>query len=199
MAIPTPIYDPTDPHDAWALSGVGYAEDKFYFRASDSRGHSHICQVKVSPNLQAQINLLIGDENLPYKTATEVFRDAVVHRVRWILEKQRAAAGAPDAELWKASKDALLRDEIANEREVSETRRALLAEIWSIVQQLTSENMPNKAHEYVDKFEDAVLDWEDIDERRKGVREVEQLRGYLATGRGGNVTPMAAERWVRGS
>ena len=67
--IPTPINDPDDPNDAWALTGPGYEIDKFYFRASDQRGHSHTCQVRVTPNLAAMVNVLVGDP----KTLTHKF------------------------------------------------------------------------------------------------------------------------------
>lgn len=179
--IPTPITDPDDPNDAWALTGPGYALDKFYFRASDQRGHSHTCQVKVTPNLAAQINVLVGDPNLPYKSMTEVFRDAITHRVHWILEEQRRVAGDPDAALWKAQLDVLFMEKMALLNAEIENQRAVFEQAWTTLQTLVAEGFIDKAYEHVDEFEDVVLNYTDRDWRRKYMAEVDQMRDYITT------------------
>ncbi len=188
--IPVPITDPSDPYDAWALTNNGYALDKFFMRTSDSNGHTSLIHVKLGPNLHNMLNMLVGDDQLPYTSQASVIRDALVHRVRYILDQQaRANAGQTDpvtTSLWQTE---VFRHRIEQAREMRAENTRTLATLWEEVQELCLRNDYTTAHEWIDNYEDLVLDYEDIDDRRFGVEQVEQMRAFVVAQRENRATP----------
>lgn len=195
--IPTGVYDPDDPHDAWGLLGTGYAVDKFYCRASDSNGHSSLVHVKMSPNTHAMLNRLVNDPALPYQSHADVLRDSLTHRIKFILEAQKAASdiGKADAELWAMWRDVLFAGEIEQAQRSRAERQRSLEMLWSEVQTLMGERQVDRAYEWVDRYEDMVLEYEDVDDRRIGAQHVEQMRQYIASAKDGRIAVLPSTEW----
>lgn len=197
--IPTGYTDPDDPRDMWALAAVGYAPDKFYMWSRDSKGFGDVTQIKTPPSLKAMVMQLVGDEDLPYRTFADFARDAMVHRMRWLLEQQNTM----NEPLWHRLRESLHREEIAEILRVVEERHQYVIELWNVIDTLRANKLANEAHEAIDKFEDIVLEFDDIDARREHMAIVEQMREYLTTGVGrpqfeqATVTPIHGKRAAR--
>lgn len=172
--IPEAITDPSDPTDEWALSNNGYAPDKFYLRASDSRGHHSMIHTNMSPNLHAQINELIANENLPYKTQAAFVRDAAVHRLRWLMEQEKAGV-----QMYTGLAEELLLDRLRSEKDRMALREEVCKEVWEHIARLLATGQSDAALEEVDAYEDVV--WEEYDKRDRKVymREVTKMREHL--------------------
>lgn len=172
--IPQPVTDPVDAHDAWALTNTGYHLEKFYLRASDSRGHAEVVHVKVSPNLKAMMTKVIAQDGLPYGSMADIVRDAVIHRLRWI-EQQRAQgvelAGLTDEEMYLA--------ELELAKRTRELRAAAARDTWDWLQQLVADGHRNHAIEWVDRFEAMVDEYDEVRARVAGFNEVERMRQFI--------------------
>jgi hypothetical protein len=196
--IPTGVHDPDDPHDAWALTNSGYALDKFYCRASDSNGHSELVHVKLSPNARAMLNMLVGDESLPYKTQADVLRDALTHRIHFILDAQKKASniGQADAGLWQLWRTMVYANQIEEARAQRAENQRALEMTWEELQTLMNRKQTDRAWELVDYYEDTVLDHVDADDRKFGASQVEQMRAFIEASKAGKVAVMPrVEEW----
>jgi hypothetical protein len=178
--IPTGYTDPADPRDMWALASVGYAPDKFYMWSLDTNGHGDVSQLKTPPNLKAMVMQMVGDEDLPYRTFADFARDAIVHRIRWLLDQQNTL----NEPLWQRLRESLHREELAEIRRVIEERRQYVVDLWNTIDELRAAKLSNAALQAVDEFEDIVMEFEDVDARREHMAIVDQMRVYLDTGVG---------------
>lgn len=62
-----------------------YSETRFYTRSTDSKGHKSDFRVAVPPGLAADIHALVARGIYPqYRTAGDLFRDAIMHRMTWL-------------------------------------------------------------------------------------------------------------------
>jgi hypothetical protein len=89
--------------------GQGYCEDKFYVRATDSRGHGQRVTFQVPPEIYAEAARMAENKVFPeYQSIADVFRDAVVHHLARRRDQvtdpaHREAIDAlhADLELWR--------------------------------------------------------------------------------------------------
>jgi hypothetical protein len=174
MTILTPVTDQDDIHDAWALTTQGYAVDKLYIRASDSVGHADLIHVKVAPNLAAMVNAAVADPNLAYRTKADVVRDALVHRFRQLAEMRKL--GREIEQRWG---EEVLNERLAEHAEREAIRRALVERLYERCGAAIKANQRSRMYDWLDEYEDTVLSWDDIDERRAGIAEVRRLREYV--------------------
>lgn len=69
-----------------------YNPDEFIVPAQDDKGHSARESVRVSNELQRDIEVIIQSRKFPYKTSGDLLRHAVVRHLEWI---HRIEAGFP--------------------------------------------------------------------------------------------------------
>lgn len=70
----------------------GYDPEKFYTRAHDHHGHGEVLRFKVPPDVYAQIQVLVHeDELVDYKMPADFVRDAIVHH----LHRRKDQLGSP--------------------------------------------------------------------------------------------------------
>lgn len=64
-----------------------YSPDEFYTKATNKHDHSSTpYSVRVDPTTSAQISALIASGKIPhYKTPSDFFRDALVHRLHYLV------------------------------------------------------------------------------------------------------------------
>lgn len=64
-----------------------YSPDEFYTKATNKHDHSSTpYSVRVDPSTSAQISALIASGKIPhYKTPSDFFRDALVHRLHYLV------------------------------------------------------------------------------------------------------------------
>lgn len=82
--------------DPWlAASGPNYSPDTIYTRASDPQGHSKLIHVPISTHLHGEIKALVEGKYFPeLRTYGDVVRDALVHRVRYYIDRMKAEGKA---------------------------------------------------------------------------------------------------------
>jgi hypothetical protein len=75
-----------------AIFGKGSKEDgynvgQFYTDSSDHRGHNVSTKVTLPPEVSGQISEVVQSGQVPqYRTANDLIRDAIVHRLHWLNE-----------------------------------------------------------------------------------------------------------------
>lgn len=70
----------------------GYDPEKFYTRAHDHHGHGEILRFKVPPDVYAQIQVMVHeDELVDYTMPADFVRDAIVHH----LHRRKDQLGSP--------------------------------------------------------------------------------------------------------
>lgn len=71
--------------DGWSVSSDDYDVTEFYTRGSDARGHGENVTVRVKPEIRGELASLVASGHVPdYTTMSDVVRDAIVHRLRWL-------------------------------------------------------------------------------------------------------------------
>lgn len=70
------------------MANDGYAVEKFYTDSRDNKGHASSVRVQLPPGFANQLAELIASKRIPeYRTISDVFRDAVVHRLTWLKDE----------------------------------------------------------------------------------------------------------------
>lgn len=65
-----------------APTSVGYSPDLFYCKATDTKGHGEKVGGRVPPDIYAQIQQIVHDDNFPdYTMPMDFIRDAIVHHL----------------------------------------------------------------------------------------------------------------------
>lgn len=65
-----------------------YSPDRVYNRSTDGHGHNINLQTRVAPDIAGELNALVASQVMPeYRTAADVVRDALVHRLYYISKK----------------------------------------------------------------------------------------------------------------
>ena len=82
--------------DNLTLDGAddGYSKDKFFCGASDKAGHSRFVRVRIPPHMEGAIAEAVG-KCAAYKSVCDIARDALVHRLHDLGEKDGALSGSP--------------------------------------------------------------------------------------------------------
>lgn len=82
----------------WSTQRGEYSPANFYVAASDSKGHDQFVRMRVPPNIAGEVASLVASRKLPvYKTASDFYRDAVIHRLRYLLDNNMIAAQIRDS------------------------------------------------------------------------------------------------------
>lgn len=64
-----------------------YSPDRFYTQATDNKGHRSVTRVSFPPYMVAEVEALAASSNYShYRTAQDVIRDAVFHRLQWLTD-----------------------------------------------------------------------------------------------------------------
>lgn len=58
---------------------------RFYFKSSDKNGHTRTARTRIPPYWENAINYIIGTVKC-YKCSSDFFRDAIVHRIAWLVK-----------------------------------------------------------------------------------------------------------------
>lgn len=76
--------------DAWRTEKSDYDINHFYCRAKDKDGHSTTLHVKIPDDLAGELAALVQSGRIPdYRTMQDTARDALVHRLHWVLTNIR--------------------------------------------------------------------------------------------------------------
>lgn len=54
-----------------------YSLDEFFIKPSDEKGHGDKVQARIPPDLARMVEVLAASKKFPYKTSSDLFRDAV--------------------------------------------------------------------------------------------------------------------------
>jgi len=81
-------------HSDWTLEDPGYDESKFYTRATDKRGFSQDFHFRVAPDWLRIMEEVFDSKVFPYKTKSDIVRDALFHRLHWL--RQQMLSGKQD-------------------------------------------------------------------------------------------------------
>lgn len=72
----------------WEVDSPGYSPEKFYTRSTDARGHTETMWLRLPPSLARVIAEVVQSRKIPqYRTAQDLVRDAIVHRLHYLKEK----------------------------------------------------------------------------------------------------------------
>lgn len=64
-----------------------YSPEKFYTHATDAKGHLSQMRVAFPPQIANEISKYVASGKYPdYRTAQDVIRDAVFHRLKWLTD-----------------------------------------------------------------------------------------------------------------
>jgi hypothetical protein len=97
------------PREDFTLDDPGYSPEKFYVKATDSKGHSANLRVHVPPIFAERVSALIASRTFPeYRTLADFVRDAMYHRL-YQLEHRLYQFGVPDGLAMLAIKEEALR------------------------------------------------------------------------------------------
>jgi|DewCreStandDraft_5_1066085.scaffolds.fasta_scaffold01803_14 hypothetical protein len=81
-------YYPRGGHDDWETETASYSPDKFYTKSTDGKGHSETIYLKIHPTLARLMAEIIQSREIPeYRTAQDLIRDAVVHRIHYLRSR----------------------------------------------------------------------------------------------------------------
>ena len=73
------------PEDLWQTDD-SYDPNEFYTASADRRGHSDTFYVKVPPYVASALSQFIQSGKVPqYKTVQDFIRDAIVHRIHYLM------------------------------------------------------------------------------------------------------------------
>jgi hypothetical protein len=73
--------------ERWQLEDPGYSVDKFYTQATDARGHSSDLHVRIPPDWARRLDVVFESRAFPYKTRSDIVRDALFHRLHHLSER----------------------------------------------------------------------------------------------------------------
>ena len=152
----------------------------FQVPASDQKGHSVRKSVRISPQLDMQIDLILGSRKFPYRTEGELLRHAVMKHCRWLLSMQDDIQSLmPQIETMME----MVRME-EEQRQFSEVVEKIVKEATS----LAAEGHVRKARSLVDKAMTQAGKIPDRYWREKYSREITTKLGHL-TSRPANLSP----------
>lgn len=65
-----------------------YSVEKFYLHSKNPHDHAEQMNLKLPPDQLAQIDAVVGSDQLPYESRQDFIRDAIVHRNHWLTEQR---------------------------------------------------------------------------------------------------------------
>lgn len=64
-----------------------YAPDRFYTGSTNKKGFGQVVRIQIPPTITNEISALIASRAIPeYRTAQDFYRDAMIHRLHWIMQ-----------------------------------------------------------------------------------------------------------------
>lgn len=122
---------PGNPNDPWSLTSATFSSENFYTRATDGNGHDAVMSVKVSPALIGEIQRLVQSRVIPqYRTHSDVIRDALIHRLRYLNDEYPGSTNLAALEIEQRQAEL---DRLATERAAW---RKLLADLEAQLNEL---------------------------------------------------------------
>ncbi len=126
----------------------GYSPTKFYTRSTNSHDHSKEVRCLVPPDLHAMLFKLQADEPA-YRTVADIVKDALYHRVRYLLEDGREI----DPELqahWEMQTRADMN------RELRERRKAIVESASAELNELVDDADAAGLKDFIDEYSDQI-------------------------------------------
>lgn len=81
-----------DKWDPWELENGGYKIEGFYPGSTNKHDHSSMVHLKIAPHVHAKAMELVTQCGIPeYRTVQDFYRDAALHRMKWLAEKYKDA------------------------------------------------------------------------------------------------------------
>lgn len=144
--MPLQRLDPADsgpignPNDPWSLTSDTYSPESIYTRATDGNGHDAVLYLKVSPALMGEIQRLVQSRVIPqYRTHSDVVRDALVHRLRYLTDEYPGSTNLAALEVEQRQAEL---DRLASERA---SWRKLLTDLEAQLTELIGQNELDEA------------------------------------------------------
>ena len=145
---------PTSGVSAWALGGEGEEEwdrDAYIIASTNDHDHSTVYslprQFRVPQSLLNQIMFHVGDERTAYRSKADFLRDAIVHRLAYLAEREDHLA-----DFRRANNFIALTDSIAADVALEEEMEATLNDISARAKRLV---LDGRADDLVSLFERA--------------------------------------------
>lgn len=146
---------------------------EFQIPAGDAKGHSVRKAFRMNPQMDMQIEMILGSKKFPYRTEGEFLRHAVFLHLRWIREQ----AEIPNSILPQI--EAIV--EMVRIQEGNAQFGDVIAKIVNTVEVLIKGGHKSKASELVDDVLVQVEKIKDSYWRDKYRREVIKLLGHVGT------------------
>lgn len=106
-----------------------YDIEQFYVASTNRHDHSDSIALKLPKHVRVMINQFVAQQDIPaYKTANDLFRDAIVHRLHWLFTHYQAPERLQEwieVETARASMD-VIRAEFHAQDEVSEAVKEMI-------------------------------------------------------------------------
>ena len=126
----------------------GYKLSNFYTRSTNSHDHAKEVRALIPPDLHAMIFKLQADEPA-YRTVADIVKDALYHRVRYLLEDGREV----DPELqahWE------MQTRADQNRELRERRKSIVETASIELNELIDDSDAAGLKDYIDEYGDQV-------------------------------------------
>ena len=118
--------------DEWETveESPSYNQDEFYCRGGDRKGHSAVKYLRMPPELVAVCEEIHQSKMFPYRTDSDIIRDAIVHRVAYL--RTRMQSGKVDQEFVTI----MSIQNILKEEELESEHRSAMARMESVMQEM---------------------------------------------------------------
>lgn len=132
--------------DYWAVDDGAYSIDNFYTKSKDMQGHSTVYHVRLPDYVAGEIGSMIESRKIPdYRTAADLIRDAIVHRLHYLSE--RTTSTALDGVVNRIA----IENKTAQYQEELDAFRELTNEIRDTCQKAFIENDHEHLYDYIDQ------------------------------------------------
>lgn len=162
-------------YSEWLTTGFNYDPDAIYTSSREAKGFSRVTTIRVPPDFDSLVNMMLDKYGeLGYLSKSDFYRDAVMHRIMYILKREKDLQGP----LYERTKEAMHLAEQAQIRARIAGRRVYLEESWETLVELIAAGEIDEAENHVDSVFDVVTEW-DGNMRAEGKRQQRDMRMYL--------------------
>lgn len=153
--------------DDFATNHSSYSRDHYYIAATDNKGHRSKSYMSVPPQVKGEIASLIASRSIPvYRTETDFWRDAGVHRLHELAEMLSESAPVFSGRLEILARRLATESELEYERRLIEADETLLEDAMFLMAHPPSFTTMAVLHR-------AVSDIGDVEIKMKLSRELE--------------------------